>query len=170
MKHLMLCVIAVGCTVVFGGNGSDAGTVTTTLPVHVTVAPQCGISTNGIEFGVWTHQELVGKGTININCHHGIEYRVSLGAGAHYDSGIQARQLSGPDSNRTLSYRLYQDASLAIEWGDRGLTNSYPIGTSLRGVGTSTVQPLTVYGKIPRSDHRLPPGSYSDTVLVTVQF
>ena len=147
-----------------------AGNVTTVLPIHVTVLPHCGVSTNGIEFGAWSQQTVVGKGTIGVACAKGIDYQVSLSAGASFDAANQTRQLSGPNPTRKLSYRLYQDSGLSIEWGDRGYANSYPLGSSVRGTGTNSAQPITVYGKIPSSSEHLPPGSYSDTVLVTVHF
>ncbi len=147
-----------------------AGSVTTTLPVSVTVVPQCAVSASGIEFGTWSSQAVIGKGTIGVICAKGVEYQVALDAGSNFDPATQARQLAGPDPHRKLPYRLYQDSSLSIEWGDRGYANSYPTGSPVRGIGTNLPQAIAVYGKIPGSSDRLPPGSYSDVTMVTIHF
>ncbi len=147
-----------------------AGSVTTTLPVHVTVLPQCAVSANGIEFGTWSSQAVAGKGAITVTCAQGVEYHVVLNAGGNFDPSTQARQLAGPNPHHKLSYRLYQDAGLSIEWGDRGYANSYPTGSGIRGIGTNQPQPITVYGAIPASSVHLPSGSYTDVTLVTIHF
>lgn len=149
---------------------SYGGSVSTTLPVHVTVAPQCSVSTNGMEFGVFHRESVTGKGSIDIACHRGIEYQVTLGAGSHYEAGMQLRHMEGPSHSHKLSYRLYQDIGRSIEWGDRGYANTFPGGVSIRGTGTNQKQSLVIYGQIPASNGQLPAGSYSDTVLVTLYF
>ncbi|MBI4000727.1 MAG: spore coat protein U domain-containing protein [Nitrospira defluvii] len=58
-----------------------------------------------------------GKGSIGGTCQRGIDYHITLSAGAHYEQGDQARALSGPNPTRTLSYQLYQDAGLSVEMG-----------------------------------------------------
>ena len=150
----------------------NAATVTALFPVHVTVVPSCDISTTGLEFGLWSHAHgsLAANGTIGIVCGRGIDYHVSLSAGSHYGPGSNLRQLAGPDPNRLLPYALYKDASRTQEWGDQNFSNSYPQGTSFSGTGTSRPQTHTVYGSVQGSTDRIPPGSYSDTVLVTVHF
>lgn len=147
-----------------------AGSVTTTLPVHVTVVPQCAVSAHGIEFGTWSSQAVTGKGTIGVTCAKGVEYHVALNAGANFDAAVQSRQLAGPDQNLKLPYRLYQDSSLSIEWGDHGYANSYPLGSAVHGVGTNLPHSMSIYGKIPASTERLSPGSYSDVTVVTIHF
>lgn len=134
------------------------------------VVPQYSVSTNGIEFGVWHREAVTGKGAIDIVCHRGIDYHVTLGAGAHYEAGAHTRRMEGPSPDHRLSYRLYQDPGHSIEWGDRGYANTFPGGVSVRGAGTNQKHSLPVYGNIPASSVQVPPGSYNDTVLVTVHF
>lgn len=168
----LLLSLVVGAVVGWGIVITDgfAESVTTTLPVHVTVVPQCAVSANGIEFGTWSSQAVTGKGAITVTCAQGVEYHVVLNAGGNFDPSTQARQLAGPNPHHKLSYRLYQDAGLSIEWGDRGYANSYPTGSAVRGIGTNLPQSIVVYGKIPGSSDRLPPGSYSDVTIVTIHF
>ena len=65
---------------------------------------------------------------------------------------------------KTLGYQLYSDSLHSIVWGD---------GTSLSavtpGVGTGSNQSLTVYGRLPTVTGAIP-GTYTDTVTVTVTY
>jgi spore coat protein U-like protein len=170
MRLLLSLVVSVVVGWIMAITEGFAGSVTTTLPVHVTVVPQCAVSAHGIEFGTWSSQAVTGNGTITVTCARGVEYHVVLNAGGHFDPATQARQLAGPNPHHKLSYRLYQDSGLVIEWGDRGYANSYPAGSGIRGIGTNQPQPITVYGAIPASSVHLPSGSYNDVTLVTIHF
>jgi spore coat protein U-like protein len=170
MRYLLPWSLIVIISTVVVLNLAHAGSVTAVLPVIVTVVPQCVVSANGIDFGTWSSQVVTGKGTIDVTCAKGVDYQVVLSAGANFDPATQARQLAGPNPTQKLSYRLYQDAGLNIEWGDRGYANTYPAGSGMRGIGTNQAQHIVVYGMIPASPEHLPPGSYSDTALVTIHF
>lgn len=170
MRNLLPWSLIVVMSMVVVLNLAHAGSATTTLPVNVRVVPQCAVSANGIDFGTWSSQTVIGKGTIEVTCAKGVDYQVVLNAGAHFDPATQARQMAGPSPTRKLSYRLYQDAGLNIEWGDRGYANAYPAGSGVRGIGTNQMQPITVYGLIPASLEHLPPGSYGDVTVVTIHF
>ena len=170
MRNLLPWSLIVVMSTVVVLNLAHAGSMTATLPVHVTVVPQCAVSANGIEFGTWSSQAVIGQGTIDVTCTKGVEYQVALNAGSNFDSAIQARHLAGPDPHHKLPYRLYQDSSLSIEWGDRGYANSCPTGSPVRGIGTNLPQAIAVYAKIPGSTDRLASGSYSDVTMVTIHF
>lgn len=170
MRYLLSWSLIVVMSAVVVLNLAHADSVTAILPVHVTVVPQCSVSANGMEFGTWSSQAVLGKGTIDVTCAKGVDYHVVLNAGVNFDSATQVRQLAGPNPHRKLSYRLYHDAGLSIEWGDRGYANSYSAGSGVSGIGTNQRQSITIYGMIPASPEHLPPGSYSDTALVTIHF
>jgi spore coat protein U-like protein len=170
MPHLLLLGLVLMLDPFLQVHSAYAGSVTTLFPVRVTVLPQCAVSANGIDFGTWSSQAVIGKGTIEVTCAKGVDYQVVLNAGAHFDAAVQSRQLAGPNPTRTLSYRLYQDSGLNIEWGDRGSADTYSAGSGVRGSGTNQAQPLTVYGLIPASSEHLPPGNYSDVTVVTIHF
>jgi spore coat protein U-like protein len=63
----------------------------------------------------------------------------------------------------TLGYGLYQDAAHMTNWTNA--TNSYTATSS----GTSLTNTVTIYGQIPASE-AAPVGSYTDTVVMTVNF
>lgn len=94
---------------------------------------------------------------MNISCDAVVAFTVSLSTGS---SGTysQRRMTSG---TAFLGYNLYVSALRTIVWGD--------------GITTGTVSTvdnnvdLPVYGRIPGLQN-VPPGAYSDTIIVTVTF
>lgn len=102
--------------------------------------------------------------TITVTCTGGRSgsggvYHVMLDDGQHA-VGQQRRQ-QGPDGS-LLKYELYRDAARAQRWGN---TQS----TGLSRTGDGTPQQLTVYGRVPPQSVATP-GTYRDTVLVTVSY
>ncbi len=172
VKLLAVVSAFIGVVVLACLKDLSAATATALFPVHITVVPTCAISATGLEFGVWSyeHGSVAANGSIGIVCERGINYHVSVNAGSHYGPGSHLRQMAGPDLHRLLPYALYKDAGRTQEWGDQNFSNSYPQGTSFPGTGTSRPQTHTVYGSVQGSTDRIPPGSYSDTLLVTVHF
>jgi spore coat protein U-like protein len=66
--------------------------------------------------------------------------------------------------SNTLGYQLYLDAGRSSVWGDGSASSSTSSGT-----GTGSAQTLTIYGRLP-SLANVVPGSYTDTVTVTVSY
>jgi spore coat protein U-like protein len=67
-------------------------------------------------------------------------------------------------------YWLFKDSSYNTEWGDVDFANTFPGGSSLADTGTGIAQPHTVYGYVANLLGGQPPGTYTDTVLVTVHY
>jgi spore coat protein U-like protein len=66
----------------------------------------------------------------------------------------------------SLTYNLYRDAAFATVWGDgSGTTGTYQIGNPPNNLNVN----LTVYGRVPALQD-VSAGSYSDTVIATVNF
>lgn len=61
-------------------------------------------------------------------------------------------------------YGLYKDAGRSQPWGD-GATP----GSTVAGTGTGAAKGYTVYGRVPPQTAPTP-GTYSDTVVVTVTY
>jgi spore coat protein U-like protein len=61
-----------------------------------------------------------------------------------------------------LRYDLYQDASYNTAWG-----NTAGSGKAITGTGSQNT--ITVYGRV-LAGQLVPPGTYSDTITVTVTF
>ena len=117
-----------------------------------------------VGFGVYTSSgpDQDGTGTLAVTCEAGQQYALSLDAGSNYGliTGIPSRRMI----SRTdlLGYTLYQDAVRTIEWGGTG-------GAMLGLTGTGSLQPYTIYGRIPGSQ-TAPLGSYSDMIIADIVF
>ncbi len=94
-----------------------------------------------------------------------VSYTISLDAGS--SSNITNRQLVGPVSTTPLAYNLYTTNARTTTWGLNSITDNYNITASIGG--TTVSRPYTVYGRIPIGQY-VAPGSYSDTITVTVTY
>lgn len=98
--------------------------------------------------------------TISVQCTSGQAYNIGLNSGANSGS-VSARQMNGPGG--MISYSLSTDAGRLSNWGET-------IGSdTVGGTGNGSVQSFTVYGRVPAQPTPLP-GTYSDTVTVTVTY
>lgn len=140
---------------------AGSATATTTLLVTATVVAACNVSTTPVAFGAYnptagTH--LDGTGTVSVTCTNGTSYTVALDGGAQAD--VTTRAMSA--GAHGLNYQLYSDSARTSVWGLTG-------AGLVAGTGTGSPIDHTVYGRIP-SEQNVPPGSYSDTVNVTVTY
>lgn len=164
--------IAVACCawvmLVIPVGSSRAATVTTTLPVSLTItAGACEVQATSINFGnVPSATDVTGTGTITVTCSSGTPYTVTLDGGLH--AGNTHRFLAS-SAGGSVAYDLYKDAANTQVWGDSGFASTYPNGTAVVGTGTGSGQPLTVFGKTLSNTANVP-GTYTDTVVVTVIF
>jgi len=133
-----------------------------TVPVTGSISPVCTASTAALAFGSYlSTADKSGTGSVTVTCTNTAPYQISLGTGAN--SNGTSRRMAGPGGAR-LSYSLYSDSARTIAWGD-GTT----YGSRVSATGSGGAQARTVYGTIPAGQSPTP-GSYSDTVLVTVEY
>ena len=93
-----------------------------------------------------------------------LSYSIGLSAGT--GGSIANRQLTGPGST-PLGYNLYTTNARTAVWGAGTVTDSY---SALASVGGNSVpRSYTVYGRIPIGQY-VAPGSYSNTITVTVTY
>lgn len=145
---------------------------TATIGLNVEVLPACqagsssgsGISFGTLDFG--THLRLdnlltrvgqPGAGALRVNCQQSIPYRVLINAG--YSGTTNTRQMVGP-SSAVLTYNLYTGADYATVWDN---------STGVSAVGNGQDQWLPIYARVP-AQSAPSPGSYSDTLTVTVSW
>ena len=121
----------------------------------------CTVSAVGVVFGSYNTfgtAPVDSTGTVTVACDiTSLTYTIGLSTG---NGTYATRMMNGPSA--TLSYNLYLDPTRLIVWGDGSA------GTSLvAGVNPGLTH--TVYGRIPALQN-VAPGSYSDTIVVTVSF
>jgi spore coat protein U-like protein len=107
-------------------------------------------------------------GTVSIKCNDsGVSFRVKIDSGQN-GSGFQPRQLlinSSLTGTETLDYNLYRDPAHTEIWGDGS-----PPTVIQEGVHNHGDKPtFTIYGRIPPGQN-IPPGYYTDTLRVTVEW
>lgn len=133
----------------------------------------CSVTTTSLAFG--THQPLSGSatdsvGSVRVACGGVagllIPYTVGLGAGG--SGNVLARRLSS--GAHTLGYGLYTDAARTTPWGDAGGGVQLSSSILLDVLGLAPAVTHTVYGRIPAGQTTTVPGSYADTLSVTLTY
>ncbi len=99
--------------------------------------------------------------TVSVTCTNTTPYHVRLSGGnAAASDPTQRKMTLGANQ---ITYGLYRDSGRSQGWGSTDGVNTDP------GTGTASAISHTVYGRIP-PQATPPPGTYSDTVIVTVSF
>lgn len=128
-------------------------------------APKCTIATiSGVAFGtynVMSAAPLDSVGVIRLDC-NGAARNVTVDLGRGNAPTFNPRFMRSGGSQ--LNYNLFMDTARTTIWGDG------TAGTSRYGpFNPPNVIDLTIYGRVPALQD-LPAGSYSDTIVVTVNF
>ena len=148
---------------------AQAATANASIGVSATFTSSCTVSGGTINFGsaidpTAASVPIDASTNLTVICSATTPYSVALNAGVNAggNSNFSARAIK--NGLKTLSYQLYTDTLHSLIWGD---------GTSLSavspGLGTGSNQTLTVYGRLPSVTGAVP-GTYSDTVTVTVTY
>jgi len=166
----------VACSI---GSGAWAGTNTGSLSVTSSVAQTCTVSTTStLAFGAYdpiAATALAGTGSVSLKCTKGSSaITIDLDAGSHA-SGSQRRMLGGT-SGDFLNYGITQPSTTtpwtscagSTVWGSTVGGSVYtPSGVTW---SPATAQAFTVCGSVPPVQNVSADASYTDTVLVTVNF
>ncbi|RVL93135.1 Csu type fimbrial protein [Sinorhizobium meliloti] len=129
--------------------------------VQANVIPNCMVTAQNIDFG--NHGVLDANvdadGGLGVTCTPGTAYTVGLNNGLNGDSPTVRRMSLGGGA---VMYGLYKDAARSQPWGNSG-------GDLVPGRGAGATQDLPVYGRVPPQTTPAP-GTYTDTVVVTVTY
>jgi spore coat protein U-like protein len=169
-KRLLMALTALAALTAMTGSGlAQAGTAGNTFQVTATIASSCTVSGTALNFGsnidpLAAATPLDATSTLSVKCTNTTPYTVSLNAGANAGgaSAFSARAMKS--GSNSLGYQLYLDTGRSTVWGDASNASSTSSGT-----GTGSTQSLTIYGRLP-SLANVVPGSYSDTVTVTISY
>lgn len=154
------------------GGGWDSGTQVLTF--NLVVPSVCSlVSTSTVAFGTITDIGTAltnhdATGAVLTQCNYGAPYTIYLGDGNNRISGSYRRMSNGTN---LMPYQLYKSSAYSTVWDATGGTTSTGGSGGVTSTGTGVNQTFTVYGRIPKGV-TLPttPGSYSDTVVVTVTY
>jgi spore coat protein U-like protein len=141
---------------------AGAGTYSGSFSVLASVANTCSVGANAFNapYNPTSPVPLTGTSIITVQCTLGDVFHVQLNQGL-YGVNVTHRVLS--DGIQTLSYFLYRDPAMTLNWGQ---TNGVD---TVDSTGTGLAQSFTIYGMTPALQN-VSPGVYTDTVQVTVSF
>ena len=158
---LRLVAFAAACNAALLTAPTQAATSTGSLTVTATVASTCSVNSPTLAFGTYNPASVSDSTTdISVTCTNTTPYTVGLDAGSGTGASVTDRKMM--NGANLLNYTLYSDAGRTANWG-----NTTGVWKSATGNGAAQVH--TVYGRIPASQY-VDPGSYSDTVVITVTY
>jgi spore coat protein U-like protein len=130
--------------------------------VMATNATNCSVNASTLNFGsVGVIRSAVdATGSVTVTCTNSLPYTIALDGGLTGATNPTQRMMS--QASQHITYGLYQDFPRVQPWGDSG-------GSTVTGTGTGLAQTLTVYGRVP-AQNTPSPGTYSDTVVVTISY
>jgi len=140
---------------------AGAGTDSATFTVSALVQSGCTVVGGTLDFGAYNAGQpnpLDGSGTIRLeNCTGTVTIEMDGGSSGN----VNDRAMRAGSGSDRLRYQLYVDPARTRVWGTG--TNAYQLMVLVNSLV------VTVYGRIP-GGQRVPPGRYTDTVNVTVNF
>jgi spore coat protein U-like protein len=163
IRVTFVTMAAVALAVAFAPMPAFAGTATATMAVTATVTTNCSVTANPLAFGNYSGAALNVSTTVGVTCTNTTPYNVGLSAGAGSGATVTNRLMTLSGGSQTLSYQLLSGSFTGTNWGNTAATNW------ASGTGTGAAQTLTVYGVVPASQFPTP-GSYSDSITVTVSY
>jgi len=147
------------------GTVAHAATATSNFQVRITITAQClAATTNDLDFGStgFLSANVDAQSSISVQCTNTTPYNVGFDQGVN-GTGVTARKLKGGPTNELISYAIYSDSSRSVNWGNT-------VGTdTVAGTGNGSAQTIQVYGRVPPQTSPTP-GSYTDTITVTVTY
>lgn len=146
------------------------GMVLCTLPKFVSAA--CSVTTLTLAFGNFSSfvsrpHDSVGNIAVTCTGTPGapVRYSLVLNPGSGGSFAQRGMRLA---SGATLNYNIYADAARSVVWGD-GNSGTLVIADAYSLVGSRVTRNYPVYGRI-FGNQNLPPGFYTDSILVTLSF
>ena len=141
---------------------AQANPATTTFNVTATVLKDCIVSATALPFGNYIGAVVNVSSTVTVTCTNSTAYTVGLNAGLTTSATVTTRQMGITQPAGGLNYSLLTTSFTGSNWGNTS-------GSWVSGTGSGAAQPLTVYGVLPAGQY-VPPGSYTDTIAVTVTY
>lgn len=127
------------------------------LVVQATVESDCSVTGATLNFGTYTGVEKDVEIPISFSCTAPTNVKIAMNGGVIDDPAD--REMRSPTSNTVLKYDLFQDPTRNTRWGE--------LPNDVQEFPGSTGGTPSVFGRIDGSQSA-DPGSYSDTVLITL--
>jgi len=145
-------------------NAGRAATTTSTFAVQMTVTATCTVnSATTLNFGTQgvLSTNVDQTSTIQVTCTNTTPYNIGLNAGTGTGATVAVRKMTS--GANTVNYTLYSNSGRTTVWGNT-------VGTDTQAAtGNGSAQSYTVYGRVP-AQAAPAPGTYSDTITITVTY
>ncbi len=149
--------------------GANSATTTTTFAVTASVQATCSVTATTLAFGAYTPGAgaITNNSTISVKCTKNTPYTIALNGGTTV-GGTVAQRLMASGAN-TLQYNLFTTVAFTQIFGDGSGTSKTVAGT---GAGVAAANAVAVFGQVLDSatNKAAVPGSYTDTIAVTVTY
>ena len=141
---------------------APAGTRTPRFRVRAKVDKACEVSATDLDFGAVGNLDnaVDATATITVRCTNTTPYKVRIDGGNTGTTNPTNRKMS--NGAYDITYGIYRDAARTQGWGR---WNSNDVDAT----GTGYPQTFTAYGRVPVQPTP-PPGTYIDTLVVSVVF
>jgi spore coat protein U-like protein len=146
---------------------AHAATKTASIQVSVTIVGECTVFTaDALSFGTNVSASFVSpinaQSNLEVTCAANTPYSITLDGGSNRGGSIINRRLKS--GNTYLDYGLYTDSGHSTPWGDG------TAGAKVSGVGDGSPKKIPVYGQLLKPGTAPAPGSYLDSVTVTLTY
>jgi spore coat protein U-like protein len=161
MLKKVTLLAALGCALV--SSNASAAQITSNLNITAQITGSCTLSTAAaLDFGSIASTNTaatLATQSVAVDCSTGVPFAFGMSYGAN-PFAITRRMASGVN---LMTYEVFMDAARTQSFEPIGQTNN------ISGTGTGASQNFTVYGRIPVQTTP-PSGSYSDVLVVTLQY
>ncbi len=141
---------------------SEALPYSSSFSVVASVNNTCSVSSNNFT-GIYDPTSpvgIIGTSTVNLRCTFGTPFNIRANRGLH-GPNVNNRQLS--DGTNYLNYYFTRDAARTQNLGETDGVDT------IDSSGTGFGQIFTTYGAIPAFQN-VPPGTYTDTITISINF
>ena len=170
--HRHIAILVSIALSMFLATGLKAATATASLTVQITIIASCTINAATLDFGSSAGTSLLAAAidastTASITCTNGTPYAIGMDNGANA-SGPQRRMKSGANY---LNYNLYVDTGRTNAWTTSASSTTCTAANGCYlGTGDGLAQPISIYGRVPATVIAPSPGTYTDTVTMTITY
>ena len=130
--------------------------------VRIRNVKSCTVSATDIDFGSVgaLTSNVDATGQVTVRCTYDLPYKIRLDGGSSGASSPTDRKMS--DGSQQVTYGIYSDAARSQPWG-------WHNSDDVNATGTGYDQTFTTYGRVPPQTTP-PPGTYTDTIVVSVVY
>jgi spore coat protein U-like protein len=171
LTSLFAAIAIAVCSLAIGPLQAEAGTATGNLTVQLTITSSCTIGAATLNFGSDAGTSLLttaltANTTVSVTCTNLSPYSIGMGQGSNYSS--TNRMANGANY---IGYGLYTDSALTHPWTTASSSTTCTVANGCYlGTGNGSAQSVPIYGQVPTVATAPAPGSYSDTVVMTITY